>query len=59
MDIAQIAYDLHCRLLGKGMRGHCHFDDLPHEEKLQWQKYATAVAAAFPPPPDKPPGTLE
>lgn len=51
-DRAEKLYDLHCEHLGRGKRGHPHFDDLPHEERIQWRKVATALDEAPVPPPD-------
>ena len=62
-DKARALYDLHCELLGRGKRGHPHFDDIPHEERVQWGKLArdfaevlTLDAPAEIPPPDQPGG---
>tara|TARA_R110000868_G_scaffold64453_8_gene193503 strand:- start:725 stop:970 length:246 start_codon:yes stop_codon:yes gene_type:complete len=56
---AEKLYDAHCEHLGRGKRGHLHWDDLPLEERIQWRKVALAMdepAPEAPPPPGKPGG---
>jgi hypothetical protein len=31
-------YDLHCETVGGGRMGHVHWDDLPLESRIQWQR---------------------
>ena len=52
MSKAEKLYDAYCEHLGRGKRGHPHFDDLPHEERIQWGKVAAALDAPIPPPDD-------
>ena len=39
-------YDLHCETVGGGKYGHVHWDDLPLESRIQWQRFATKVSEA-------------
>jgi hypothetical protein len=39
-------YDLHCETVGGGKYGHVHWDDLPLESRIQWQRFATKVNEA-------------
>ena len=60
MSKAEKLYDAHCEHLGRGKRGHPHFADLPHEERIWWQKVAAAMdepVPEAPPPPDEPGGS--
>lgn len=63
MDKARVLYDLHCELLGRGKLGHHDFDDIPHEERIQWGRLARDFADVLAmdaadeiPPPDQPGG---
>ena len=51
----QRAYELHCEIFGRGKVSHMKWEDVHPVVKRGWVQFA----AAFPPPPDKPPGTLE
>lgn len=55
MKRAERLYDAWCEHLGRGKRGHPHFDDLPHEERIQWGKVVVALDEV--PPPDTGDGT--
>ena len=39
-------YDAHCETVGGGRMGHVHWDDLPLESRIQWQRFATKVSEA-------------
>ena len=39
-------YDLYCETVGGGKYGHVHWDDLPLESRIQWQRFATKVSEA-------------
>lgn len=39
-------YDLHCETVGGGKYGHVHWDDLPLESRIQWQRFATKISEA-------------
>ena len=37
-------YDAWCETVGGGKMGHVHWDDLPLESRIQWQRFAAAIA---------------
>lgn len=36
-------YDAHCETVGGGRMGHVHWDDLPLESRIQWQRFAALI----------------